>query len=74
MEVPFTPAQEMKLAEIAQHDGTSVADVLVEAAIARIQTEEYFLAKIDRALAQIERGEFIEEEEMDLRVAKMLAR
>lgn len=74
MEVPFTPAQETKLAEIAQHDGISVADVLVEAAISRIQTEEYFLAKIDRALAQIERGEFIEEEEMDLRVAKMLAR
>jgi len=74
MELNLTQAQEIKLNEIAKLEGKSVADMLVEAATARLRTEEQLLAEIDHALTQIERGEFLEEEEMDQRVSKMLAR
>lgn len=74
MEIPFTPAQETELARLARQQGRSVQDVVVGAALKELQTEGYFLEKLDRAIAQADSGEFIEEEEMDVRIEKMLAR
>jgi predicted transcriptional regulator len=74
MEIPFTPAQESQLSDLARQQGRSVQDVVMDAALHRLQTEAYYLAKLDRAIAQADRGEFIEEDEMDARIEKMLAR
>jgi len=73
MEVPFTRAQEARLNEIADTNGTSVSDLLLDAAASVIRISEEHWAAVDRAIAQADRGEFIEEEEMDARLVKMLA-
>ena len=71
MNVHFTPEQEARLAEIATHAGT-VPERLVTNVVARYLDEEAgFLAAVERGIAAAERGEFIEEEEMDARLEAM---
>jgi predicted transcriptional regulator len=48
-------------------------DLLAETAAALVQSDEDRWRSIERGLAQADRGEFIEEAEMDIRVAKMMA-
>jgi predicted transcriptional regulator len=74
MELILSDAQEAKLQLIAERAGKSTTDLLIEAATSVIEIDEHHWIAIDRAIAQADRGEFIEEEEMDARVAKMLAR
>ena len=74
MELTFTREQETKLVEVAERAGKSVTDLLTEAAASILQIEDYHWAAVDRALAQADRGELIEEDEMDARISKMLAR
>jgi predicted transcriptional regulator len=74
MEIPFTQAQEAHLVAAAEYEGKAVIELVLDSVNQRLQQDQYFLDKLDRSIAQADRGEFIEEEEMDLRVAKMLAR
>ena len=72
MEVHFTPAQQARLAQIAAGAGT-VPERLVTNVVARYLDEEArFLAAVEKGIAAAERGEFIEEEEMDARLEAML--
>ena len=72
MEVHFTPEQQAKLTQIAAQAGTA-PDRLVTNVVARYLDEEArFLAAVDKGIAAAERGEFIEEEEMDARLEAML--
>lgn len=71
MEVHFTPEQEAQLAQIAVHSGTNT-ERLVTNVVARFLDEETrFLAAVEKGLAAAERGEFIEEEQMDARLETM---
>ena len=71
MEVHFTPEQQAQLAQIASRAGT-VPERLVTNVVARyLDDEARFLAAVEKGLAAAERGEFIEEEEMDARIEAM---
>ena len=71
MEVDFTPEQQAQLALIATQAGTAPGR-LVAGLVARYLDEEArFLAAVDKGLAAAERGEFIEEDEMDARLEAM---
>jgi predicted transcriptional regulator len=71
MEVHFTPEQEAQLVQIAIKSGTD-AERLVTSVVGRYLDEEArFLAAVEEGLCAAERGEFIEEEEMDARVEAM---
>ena|SRR5438477_10546739 len=71
MEVHFTPEQQAQLAQIATKAGT-VPERLVTNVIARYLDEEArFLAAVEKGIAAAERGEFVEEEEMDARLEAM---
>ena len=71
MEVHFTHEQEARLAQIATKAGT-VPERLVTNVVARYLDEETrFLAAVEKGIAAAERGEFIEEEEMDARLEAM---
>ena len=73
MEVNFTPEQQAKLAQIATNSGT-VPERLVTNVVARyLDKEARFLATVEKGIAAAERGEFIEEEEMDARVEARIA-
>jgi predicted transcriptional regulator len=72
MEVHFTPEQEAQLAQIAAHKGTDPEALLKDAAMRLLQEDARFRAAVREGLAQADRGEFIEEEEMDARFEEML--
>jgi predicted transcriptional regulator len=72
MEVQFTPEQESQLSQIASHVGTDPEQLVKDAALRLLEQDAHFLAAVDRGIAAADRGEFIEEEEMDARVERML--
>ena len=73
MEVQFTQEQEAQLAELARRDGkASASDLLKDAALRLLDEEARFRAAVLAGIAEADRSEFIEEEEMDARFEKML--
>jgi predicted transcriptional regulator len=71
MEVHFTPEQEAQLAQIAVQSGTDTARLVTNVVARFLDEETRFLAAVEKGLAAAERGEFIEEEEMDARLETM---
>jgi predicted transcriptional regulator len=72
MEVHFTPEQEAHLAQIATNEGTEPERLVKEAALRLLQEDARFRAAVREGVAQADRGEFIEEDEMEARLEKML--
>jgi predicted transcriptional regulator len=72
MEVHFTPEQEAQLAQIASDEGTDAEQLVKEAALRVLQEDIRFRAAVRQGIAQADRGEFIEEEEMNARLEDML--
>jgi hypothetical protein len=72
MELHLTPEQEADLVEIASHQGTTVDALVTDIALGLIEENEHDREIIRQRIAQADRGEFIDQEEMDARVAKML--
>ncbi len=72
MEVHFTPEQEALLSQIANHAGTDIEQLVKDATLRMVSEDARFLAAVDRGIAAADRGEFVEEEEMDARVERML--
>jgi len=69
MELHFTPEQEMQLSQIATHTGIDAerlvkGSMVKDAALRLLQEEARFRAAVREGIAQADRGEFIEEEEM----------
>ena len=72
MEVHLLQNQEVQLNELAAQTGRGT-DELVQEAVAKLRAHnEWFKAQVQIGVDQIARGEFIEEEEMDARVERML--
>jgi predicted transcriptional regulator len=72
MEVHFTPDEEAKLAQIATKAGTDAARLVKDAALRLLEEEARFRAAVREGIAQADRGEFIDEAEMDVRLEQML--
>jgi predicted transcriptional regulator len=72
MEVHFTPEQEAQLAEVAASKGTDPEALVRDATMRLLQEDANFRAAVREGVAQADRGEFIEEEEMDARFEQML--
>ena len=71
MEVDFTPEQEAQLSHIASNAGMEPARLVKDAAL-RLLEDASFRAAVREGLEQADRGEFIEEAEMDARFEQML--
>ena len=67
MEVHFSPEQQAKLTQIAAKAGTA-PERLVANVVASYLEEARFLAAVEKGIAAAERGEFVEEDEMDARL------
>lgn len=72
MDVHFTPEQEARLAQIATQAGTDPERLVKDAALRLLHEDTRFRAAVREGIAQADRGEFIEEEEMDARLEQML--
>ena len=74
VQVHFTPEQEAQLVQMATKAGTA-PEILVRDVLARyLEDEARFLAAVEKGIAAAERGELIEEEEMDARIERMFNR
>jgi predicted transcriptional regulator len=71
MEVHFTPEQQAQLAQIATKSGTAPERLVTNVVTRYLDEEARFLAAVEKGIAAAERGEFIEEEEMDARLEAM---
>ena len=74
MEVRLTPEQEARLTQMATKAGTDPERLVKDVVLRYLDDETQFLAPVEKGLAAAERGEFIEEEEMDARVERMFQR
>jgi predicted transcriptional regulator len=70
MEIHFTPEQEAQLTQIATQEGTDAERLVKDAAVRLLEEDARFRAA--EGIAQADRGEFIEEEEMTARLEQML--
>jgi predicted transcriptional regulator len=72
MEVHFTPEQEAKITQIAASTGTDPEALVKDATMRLLDEDARFRAAVLEGKAYADRGEFIEEEEMDARIEQML--
>ena len=72
MEVHFTPEQEAQLALIALNQGADAERLVKDAALRLLEADARFRTATLGGLSQADRGEFIEEAEMDARLEQML--
>jgi predicted transcriptional regulator len=73
MKVHFTPEQEARLAEIATTASTDAETLVKDAALRLLREDARFRAAVRESIAQADRGEFIEEEEMAARLEQILS-
>ena len=71
MEVRFTPEEEALLAKIAAQEGMNPTELVKSAALRLLEDDARFRVGVRKGVDQADRGEFIDEEEMDARVKRM---
>ncbi len=72
MEIRFTPEQEAKLEQIATQEGVDAERLVKDAAVRLLEEDARFRAAVREGIAQADRGELIEEEEMNARLEQLL--
>ena len=72
MEVKLTPELEAKLDSVAAKQGRDVQSLVAEAVERLVNYDEWFVREVEKGLAQLERGEFVEHEEVGRRLEKLL--
>ena len=72
MEVHLTPEKETQLHQVAAHTGMNTSQLLEEAVDRPLAEDVRFRAAVRKGFTSLQRGDFIEEEEMSSRVGRML--
>jgi predicted transcriptional regulator len=72
MEVHFTPEQEARLAEIATQAGIDAEHLVKNAALRLLERDANYRAAVRKGVEQADRGEFVPDDEMESRIARML--
>ncbi len=70
MEVPFTPEQLQRLSQIAAHSGTDTAHLVKNAALRLVEEDAEFRAAVQEGIAQADRGELIDHDEVVARIER----
>jgi predicted transcriptional regulator len=72
MEVHFTPEQEARLKQIANKAGTDLERLVKDAALRLLEEDPRFRAVVREGIEQADKGELIEDPEIDARLEQML--
>ena len=72
MEVHFTPEQEAQLSEIATQAGTDAEQIVKKAALRLLERDARFRNAVRKGLEQADRGEFVDDAEMESRIERMI--
>jgi predicted transcriptional regulator len=71
MEVRFTPEQAARLLKVAAQEGIDPEELVKDAALRLLEDDTRFRAGVQMGIGQADRGQFVEEEEMDARVKRL---
>jgi predicted transcriptional regulator len=71
MNLELPEHQAAALASLSSRTGRSASELALEAVDRLLAQENWFDGQVQLGIDQIARGEFLEEEEMDVRVARM---
>jgi predicted transcriptional regulator len=66
MEVHFTPEQEARISRIASHAGIDSEHLVKDAALRLVEERNRFSAAVREGIAQADRGELIDDDEVRL--------
>jgi predicted transcriptional regulator len=72
MEIEMTPEQEAHLAQIAAHLHEDPHQLVIDAALRLIDEDDRFRAGVRRGIEEADRGDVIDEAEMDARIERLL--
>jgi len=72
MDLQLPERQAAGLASLATRTGRSASELAAEAVDRLLAEENWFDSQVQVGIDQISRGEFLEEEEMDARVTRMM--
>jgi len=72
MEVNLSPEKEALLHQLAARTGRDTAQLVQEAVDRLLDYDSWFIKEVERGLAQAERGELIEHDEVVRRIEKRL--
>jgi len=64
MEIHLPAEQEARLSRVAHHEGKPVEQLLVESAASLLREHDRFLEAVEQGIAQADRGELIEDEQV----------
>jgi predicted transcriptional regulator len=73
MEVKLSPELQAKLENIAAQQGRDSASLVHEAVERLVGYDEWFMRQVEEGLAQIDRGEVLEHDEVAARMEKLIA-
>ena len=73
MEVNLTPELQAKLAAVAAQQGRDAQSLVLEAVERLLDYDQWFVREVEKGLAQIERGEVLEHDEVGARLEKLLS-
>lgn len=71
MEVHLTPTQESKLKELVASTGRGAEELVLEALDKMLVHDIWFTSQVQTGLEQLDRGEFVEHEEVARRIEKL---
>ncbi len=74
MDIQVDAELEAKLSLLAAQQGREARELVHDALSRYVEDETRFLEGVERGIAAADRGQFIEEEELDARVERMLKR
>jgi len=72
MGLELTPELQAKLEEVAAQQGRDAQFLVREAVERLVDYDKWFVREVEKGLAQIERGEVLEHEEVGARIEKLL--
>ena len=72
MGLELTPELQAKLEEVAAQQGRDAQSLVREAVERLVDYDKWFVREVEKGLAQIERGEVLEHEEVGARIEKLL--
>ena len=72
MDLQLPERQAAEFASLSMRTGRSASELAVEAVDRLLAQENWFDAQVQLGIDQMARGEFLEEDEMDARVARMM--
>ena len=72
MEVNLSPELQAKLERVAEQQGRNTESIVREAVERLLGYDEWFVRKVEKGLAQIERGEVLDHKEVGIRLEKLL--